>query len=167
MRISDWSSDVCSSDLVRLTDGTVADLPLEFSAVPSLRGAGGSSFVLSAGTPAREAAVHRITLGDDATVASDDVLRPARDFGLDPSWISRPQAISFPTADGATAHGIYYPPTNPEVEGPEGERPPLLVMIHGGPTAAARPEMQVGTQYWTSRGFAVVDVNYRGSRSEE
>src|SRR3546814_17516924 len=94
MRISDWSSDVCSSDLVRLTDGTVADLPLEFSAVPSLRGAGGSSFVLSAGTPAREAAVHRITLGDDATVASDDVLRPARDLGLDPSWISRPQAIS-------------------------------------------------------------------------
>src|SRR3546814_6214272 len=70
-------------------------------------------------------------------------------------------------SDGATAHGIYYPPTNPEVAGPVGERPPLLVMIHGGPTAAARHEMQVATQYWTSRGFAVVDVPYRGSTGYE
>src|SRR5690606_5800988 len=71
--------------------------------------------------------------------------------------------IEFPTADGQTAHALSYPPANPEVEGPEGERPPLLVMIHGGPTSAARPMLALAKQYWTSRGFAVVDVNYRGS----
>src|SRR5262249_40947157 len=57
----------------------------------------------------------------------------------------------------------YYPPTNPTATAPDDERPPLLVLIHGGPTAAARPMLQIGTQYWTSRGFAVVDVNYGGS----
>ncbi|HYZ97721.1 MAG TPA: prolyl oligopeptidase family serine peptidase, partial [Acidimicrobiales bacterium] len=57
----------------------------------------------------------------------------------------------------------FYPPANPEAAPPEGERPPLLVLIHGGPTSAARPMLQLGTQYWTSRGFAVVDVNYGGS----
>ena len=58
---------------------------------------------------------------------------------------------------------LFYPPTNPDVTPTPGELPPLLVLIHGGPTSAARPMLQVGTQYWTSRGFAVVDVNYGGS----
>ena len=148
---------------VRHTDGTVEDLPLDFSAIPSIRPAGSASFLLSAGTPTSEAAVHRITLGEGAEVARDEVLRPPRDLGLDPAWISVPEAISFPTGGHASAHALHYPPTNPEVEGPPGERPPLLVMIHGGPTAAARPELSLATQYWTTRGFAVVDVNYRGS----
>ncbi len=75
----------------------------------------------------------------------------------------RPSPISFPTSGGRTAHALFYPPTNPEVTPPPGEAPPLLVMIHGGPTSMARPMLQLGTQYWTSRGFAVVDVNYGGS----
>ena len=68
-------------------------------------------------------------------------------------------------ADGraATAHALFYPPANPERTGPAGELPPLLVMIHGGPTAAAPPVLSLGVQYWTSRGFAVVDVDYGGS----
>ncbi len=74
-----------------------------------------------------------------------------------------PEPLEFPTGDGAIAHALYYPPTNPEAQGPAGEKPPLLVMIHGGPTSAARPLLAIGKQYWTSRGFAVVDVNYRGS----
>jgi dipeptidyl aminopeptidase/acylaminoacyl peptidase len=92
-----------------------------------------------------------------------EVVVPPRDLGLDPAWFSVPEPIEFPTAGGHTAHALFYPPTNPEAAAPEGARPPLLVMIHGGPTSAARPMLALAKQYWTSRGFAVVDVNYRGS----
>jgi len=68
-----------------------------------------------------------------------------------------------PDAPARTAHALFYPPTNPAYRAPAGELPPLLVVIHGGPTASAQPVLQVGLQYWTSSGFAVVDVNYGGS----
>jgi dipeptidyl aminopeptidase/acylaminoacyl peptidase len=96
-------------------------------------------------------------------VGSVEAIVPPRDLGLDAAWCALPEAISFLTAGGATAHALFYPPTNPEMAGPDGEAPPLLVLIHGGPTAAARPLLSLGRQYWTSRGFAVADVNYRGS----
>ena len=92
-------------------------------------------------------------------------VRPARDLGLDPGLLVEPEAITFPTGPGgaAVAHALYYPPANPACAGPPGERPPLLVMAHGGPTSAARRQLQLGIAYWTSRGIAVVDVDYRGS----
>ena len=99
----------------------------------------------------------------DSVVGPAEVVVPPRDLGLDPAWFSVPEGISYPTADGHTAHALFYPPTNPDVAAPAGGRPPLLVMIHGGPTSAARPMLALAKQYWTSRGFAVVDVNYRGS----
>ena len=91
-------------------------------------------------------------------------VRPARELGPDTPLVV-PEAITFPTgpAGEAVAHAIYYPPTNPACSGPPGELPPLLVMAHGGPTAAARRQVQLGVIYWTSRGIAVVDVDYRGS----
>ncbi len=92
-----------------------------------------------------------------------EVVRPPRDLGLRADQISLPESIDFPSAAGRTAHGLYYPPTNPGWVGPDGEKPPLLVDIHGGPTSAARSQFQLGVQFWTSRGFAVVDVNYGGS----
>ena len=91
-------------------------------------------------------------------------VRPARELdGHTPLVV--PEAITFPTGpDGdAVAHALYYPPTNLDCAGPPGELPPLLVMAHGGPTAAARRQLQLGVVYWTSRGIAVVDVDYRGS----
>jgi dipeptidyl aminopeptidase/acylaminoacyl peptidase len=95
------------------------------------------------------------------------VLRPARDLGLDPAWFSCPEHMTFPTEDGGTgidvAHALVYPPTNPEASAPEGEKPPLLVVVHGGPTAAASSVLDLSVQYWTSRGFCVADVDYRGS----
>jgi dipeptidyl aminopeptidase/acylaminoacyl peptidase len=94
------------------------------------------------------------------------VHRPARELAFGPEWLSVPEHITFLTgqpAEGAVAHGFWYPPANPDHEGPEGELPPLVVIGHGGPTGAARPQLSLGVQYWTSRGFAVVDVNYRGS----
>ena len=92
-------------------------------------------------------------------------VRPARDLGLDPGLLVEPEAITFPTGPrgAAVAHALYYPPANPACAGPPGERPPLLVMAHGGPTSAARRQFQLGIAYWTSRGIAVVDVDYRGS----
>jgi dipeptidyl aminopeptidase/acylaminoacyl peptidase len=74
-----------------------------------------------------------------------------------------PTAIDFPTAAGATAHALYYAPANSHVDGPADERPPLIAISHGGPTTAANATFDLRIQFWTSRGFAVVDVNYRGS----
>ena len=81
---------------------------------------------------------------------------------------SRPEAISFPTAaadDGSArlAHAWYYPPRHPQQQVPAGERPPLIVMLHGGPTSCAGAALKLAVQFWTTRGFAVVDVNYGGS----
>ncbi len=90
-------------------------------------------------------------------------LRPPRDLGLSSEQISLPESIDFPSAGGRTAHALFYPPTNPDHVGLNGEKPPLLVDIHGGPTGAVRSQFQLGIQFWTSRGFAVVDVNYGGS----
>ena len=96
---------------------------------------------------------------------SRTVVRPSRELDFDRGLLISPEWISFPTgADGeATAHGLYYAPTNPDHVGPRDEAPPLLVLAHGGPTAQARRQIQAGILYWTSRGIAVVDVDYRGS----
>jgi dipeptidyl aminopeptidase/acylaminoacyl peptidase len=92
-----------------------------------------------------------------------EVLRKSSNPDVDPAYFSRPEPIEFPTEGGLTAHGLYYAPVNPDAAPPEDERPPLIVSIHGGPTASASATLNLGIQYWTSRGFAVVDVNYGGS----
>jgi dipeptidyl aminopeptidase/acylaminoacyl peptidase len=91
------------------------------------------------------------------------VLRQAAELTIDDAYISRPEPITFPTTGGTHAHALYYPPTNPDGEGPPDERPPLIVMSHGGPTSYAWPGVDLETQMFTSRGFAVVDVDYGGS----
>ena len=82
---------------------------------------------------------------------------------MDKAYLSVPQPVEFPTENGLTAHAIYYPPQNHDFAAPPAEKPPLLVLSHGGPTSAARTVLNLGLQYWTSRGFAVVDVDYGGS----
>ena len=100
---------------------------------------------------------------DGSTPAGHAVLRPARDLDIDTGWFSSPEPILFATTGDRFAHALHYPPTSPTTNGPEGDAPPLVVMIHGGPTSAARPQLNLGIQFWTSRGFGVVDVNYGGS----
>jgi dipeptidyl aminopeptidase/acylaminoacyl peptidase len=73
------------------------------------------------------------------------------------------ESIEFPTAGGLTAHAFYYPPTNADFSGPGGEKPPLVVKVHGGPTSHSKAELALAVQYWTSRGFALLDVNHGGS----
>jgi dipeptidyl aminopeptidase/acylaminoacyl peptidase len=92
-----------------------------------------------------------------------DVLRPAQPHNLPAGSVAFPRQISFPSAGGRIAHAWLYLPANEEVFAPEEELPPLLVNVHGGPTSAAQPTFRLAMQYWTSRGFAVVDVDYGGS----
>ena len=90
-------------------------------------------------------------------------IRYSTDEFIEPSLISTPESIEFPTTGGATAHAVYYPPVNPDVEEPTEAQPPLIVEIHGGPTSHRASGFDLSDQFWTSRGFAYVDVNYRGS----
>ncbi len=101
-----------------------------------------------------------VRLGLDGSTA---VLRRARDADLPDGTVSVPQRLQFPTAGGETAWALVYRPANPDVTGPEGERPPLVVMTHGGPTSQAVDDLNLAVQFWTTRGFAVADVDYRGS----
>jgi dipeptidyl aminopeptidase/acylaminoacyl peptidase len=87
----------------------------------------------------------------------------ANQMPADPGYASIPRVITFPTGDGAMAHGVFYPPANPDFAAPDGELPPLIIEVHGGPTSHVVPRLNAGFLYWTTRGFAVVDVNYRGS----
>ena len=147
---------------IRLPDGRVVDLDLPYTSFASIQ-AEGDRVVFVGASAAAEPAVVSIRVDAAGVVTATEILRAPRDLGLDESWYSVPESISFPSSGGRTAHALFYPPRNPDVTAPTGELPPLLVMIHGGPTSAARPMLQLGTQYWTSRGFAVVDVNYGGS----
>jgi dipeptidyl aminopeptidase/acylaminoacyl peptidase len=87
----------------------------------------------------------------------------AFEIEVDESFLSIPRSITYPTEGGASAHALFYPPANRDFEGKDGERPPLIVISHGGPTSSTRSHLQLGIQFWTSRGFAVVDVDYGGS----
>jgi len=146
---------------VRDPGGRVIDLDLPYLVLESVQ-ATGDTVVSVAASPTREAEVVRFRVVDERPTAME-ILRPARDLGLASSWFSVPEHVSFPTSGGETAYALYYPPTNPQAVALAGERPPLLVLIHGGPTGAAQAVLRLGVQYWTSRGFAVVDVDYRGS----
>ena len=82
---------------------------------------------------------------------------------IDDGYLSTPMPIEYPTENGLTAHAIFYPPVNKDYSPPEDESPPLIVKVHGGPTSATTTTLSWGIQYWTSRGFGLVDVNYGGS----
>jgi len=99
----------------------------------------------------------------DFASGRSEVLRRSTALCLEPGYLSKPRAIAYPSASGETAHAFYYPPRNHDYEEETNEKPPLLVLSHGGPTSAASAALNLKVQYWTSRGFAVLDVNYRGS----
>ena len=115
--------------------------------------------VFLGGAPTRADEIVRLDLASDAV----EPLHSAARADLDAGYLSNAETIEFPTGGGRTAFAHYYPPTNRDHVAPEGELPPLLVKSHGGPTSAARLGLDLALQYWTSRGFAVVDVNYGGS----
>ena len=137
-----------------------ADLGLPFTSFgyPMLS-TRGSKVAFAAASPESEAAV----VVNDVATGETKVVRTSSDEPVDSAYVSRPRPVEFATGDGEVAYGFYYPPANPEFEAPDGERPPLIVESHGGPTSHATPALSREYLYWTSRGIGVVDVNYRGS----
>ena len=119
----------------------------------------GGRAVFVAGAPAEPAAVVMMDLAGGETT----VLRRASEFEIDARHISEPKPVTFPTENGQTAHGFFYPPRNKDHTGPKGRKPPLVVKAHGGPTWAASTSLRLDIQYYTSRGVAVLDVDYGGS----
>ncbi|MEV6898468.1 prolyl oligopeptidase family serine peptidase [Amycolatopsis sp. NPDC051372] len=151
-----WSGGIDGLALAS-PDGTVTDLDTPFTAISALRPAGGDELLLIAGSPTAEPSVYTLTAeGKVATV------REPRDTGIGAEYVSAPEAIDFPSGE-RVSHALFYPPVNPDFEGPAGSKPPVVVVVHGGPTSHAVPVLSAGIQYWTSRGFGVVDVNYAGS----
>lgn len=149
--------------LVKITphSGESATIPLPYSNISSVDVASCYVFAI-AGSPTEVESLVAIELADDHA-PHVEIIRRASTIKPDPQYTSIPEPIEFPTSGGQTAHAFYYPPANRNSVGPTGELPPLLVLIHGGPTAAAAAQYRLSTQYWTSRGFGVCDVNYGGS----
>ncbi len=138
--------------------GAATPIPVPFEDIVELR-VGDGVAVVEAGSPTATACIATISLADGAVT----VLARSADELPDASVLSTPRAISYPSANGRTAHAFHYPPRNDAFRVPDGERPPLIVIGHGGPTGMASNTLKLATQYWTSRGFAVLDVNYGGS----
>lgn len=136
------------------------DLDLPYTAIeyPYLA-AEGAQVAFVAGGPA----IPEQIVSLDFTSRAVDVLRESETVDVDAGYLCTPRGVAFPTDDGLTAYAHVYPPANRDVEAPAGERPPLIVMSHGGPTSARTNLLDLEKQFWTSRGFAVVDVNYGGS----
>jgi dipeptidyl aminopeptidase/acylaminoacyl peptidase len=139
-------------------NATFQKLPTPFCVVEGLRvGRGYAAFIGASPTHASELVRLDLDTGEYET------LRQSSTQTLDPLFASRAEAITFPTEAGAQAHAFFYPPVNRDHCGAKEDRPPLIVMSHGGPTACSDASFKWALQYWTSRGFAVVDVNYGGS----
>ena len=140
-------------------NGTMTEIPSPWTSIDSLV-VHGSTAAFIGGAPDRSASVVTLDLESGET----RVHRTSSALTIEDDILSRPVALSFPTGEeGEVAHGYYYPPRNASCRAPAGELPPLLVMSHGGPTGATGDTLNPATQFWTSRGFAVLDVDYRGS----
>lgn len=134
------------------------DIPFTEISNVSVQGATNSVIFLGA-SPTDPGGVVRL----DIETGQWEYLRRAGNVTIDPDTISIARPVSWTSEDGETAHGFYYPPVNPNFTAPEGELPPLIVESHGGPTGATSSAFSMTRQFWTSRGFAILDVNYGGS----
>ncbi len=147
-------------------DGTPpVDLGLSFTHIRQVVPGPDDGVVVVAGSPETESDVWLINIHDQlANRAEATALRSARELGLGNGWFAQPSSIEIPLAGGAVTYAVVYQPTNPEISDDDrAGLPPLIVLSHGGPTSAARVQLDLTIAYWTSRGFCVADVNYRGS----
>lgn len=141
-----------------LRTGELEAIETPYTEIAFLRVASGRA-VFCAASPTQPTSIVQL----DLATRDLEVLRRSSQATVDPGYLALPEAIEFTTAQGLRAHAFYYAPRNRDYVAPPGERPPLLAMSHGGPTSATSSALSLGIQYWTSRGFAVLDVNYGGS----
>jgi dipeptidyl aminopeptidase/acylaminoacyl peptidase len=138
----------------------ITDLHLPFTSISSVRThPDGQRVIIKAGTAYHESELMLV----DPRRATCETVRPPREPVLADGEVSVAAPVSWTAPDGAIAHGFYYPPRNQDVTAPDGELPPLIVESHGGPTGVTTATFDLGIQFWTTRGFAVLDVNYGGS----
>ena len=130
----------------------------EYTEISSLRTAPGRA-LFCGGSPTEPSSVVQLDLATGHT----EVLRRSSSVQVDTGYLSVPEAIEFPTEHGLAAHAFFYRPKNRDYAAPSDERPPLMVISHGGPTGATTTTLKLNIQYWTSRGIGVLDVNYGGS----
>jgi len=146
------------SKLATLRDGVLAAIANPYQEIRELK-VGDGFAVLLAGSPTIAAEIARIDLASGTLEVLERSIAALPDVG----YLSIPDSISYPSANGRTAHAFFYPPYNQDVQAPAGSKPPVIVISHGGPTGMAASTLKLATQYWTSRGFGVLDVNYGGS----
>ncbi len=153
-----WSLGRIQPDNTPGRSPTPYDLP--FTLFAGIRAhPSGSAVIALAGSATEPMRLIRI----DAATGEWTTLATSIESPIDERYLSIPEPVGWTAPDGATGHGFYYPPANPDAHAPEGARPPLIVESHGGPTGATSTAFDLGIQFWTSRGFAVLDVNYGGS----
>ncbi len=143
---------------IDLATKQLTTINLPYTDISSVK-ARGETVVFLAGSPTESTAIVKLNLAS----GERQILRKSSDLSIDSGDLSVPEMLEFPTENGLTAFGFFYPPKNQDFAAPAGEKPPLVVKSHGGPTAATSSSMSLKIQYWTSRGFAVLDVNYGGS----
>ena len=137
---------------------TLEPVEIPYSAISRVQAAEGRVVFIAASPTERTAIV-----AWDSKTSGCQVLRRSGESTVASGYLAVPQSIEFATTGGLAAHGIFYAPTNCDFAAPVDERPPLLVMSHGGPTSATSTSLRYAIQYWTSRGIAVLDVDYGGS----
>jgi dipeptidyl aminopeptidase/acylaminoacyl peptidase len=144
--------------LAVLKDGNITELSVPFTAIEDISITGDHLYFVGS-SPKIPSSLVQYNLATNEW----HIFKKSRELTIPHQYISTAQAIEFPSTGGRTSYGFYYPPKNQRFRGLEGEFPPLLVLSHGGPTAHSSPGFNLEIQYWTSRGVAVVDVNYGGS----
>ncbi len=155
--VASWqASDGCHLGV--LDSSGLREIALDWPIIGSVA-SNGVDVVALVASPVKPAAVVQVDLVSGAST----VLASSFVNAIDPAYLSVPEPIEFATEHGLSAHALYYAPVNRDVEGPLGESPPLIVSSHGGPTSSASAALNFSIQYWTSRGFALVDVDYGGS----
>ena len=132
----------------------------EFTEIGSLRAANDHVYFIGASPRHFPAIVKFSPISGEVSILT---LSNTEDVRAYEGHLSAPQSIEFPTESGLTAFGLFYPPVNRDFVAPPAELPPLIVRAHGGPTSAFSSALDWSLQYWTSRGFAVLNVNYGGS----
>jgi dipeptidyl aminopeptidase/acylaminoacyl peptidase len=137
---------------------TQIDIP--YDEISDVRASGGHAYFKGGSHSTPPAIVDLDLASGRSSVLKLSSAKSADDFK---GYISEAEPIAFQTGNGLTAYGLFYPPQNPDFAAPPTELPPIIVHSHGGPTSAASTTLNWQTQYWTSRGFALVDVNYGGS----
>jgi len=133
-------------------------IPSDLTEIAWVQGSPGRA-VFAGGSPSSPMAIVAL----EPTSRAVTILHRPSKAAMDEALVSRPRPVRWPTGTATLAHGLHYPPQNPDWSSPEGALPPLVVVSHGGPTASAQTALSLSVQFWTSRGFAVLDVNYRGS----